>query len=113
MYPELNRVQQDEVVAAAAGNGKAAGSQAANFTATGDKRIMKIRDSRILVTGGCGLIGSTTIDLLLREHDAGARSSSSTISFAARLATSRRRCSDPRVELVQGDIRDVEHASTR
>ena len=30
---------------------------------------MKIRGSKILVTGGCGLIGSTTIDLLLRDHD--------------------------------------------
>ena len=29
---------------------------------------MKIDGSRILVTGGCGLIGSTTIDLLLRDH---------------------------------------------
>ena len=30
---------------------------------------MKIHGSKILVTGGCGLIGSTTIDLLLRDHD--------------------------------------------
>ena len=29
---------------------------------------MKIGGSKILVTGGCGLIGSTTIDLLLRDH---------------------------------------------
>jgi UDP-glucose 4-epimerase len=29
---------------------------------------MEINQSRILVTGGCGLIGSTTIDLLLREY---------------------------------------------
>ena len=29
---------------------------------------MKISGSKILVTGGCGLIGSTTIDLLLRDH---------------------------------------------
>ena len=29
---------------------------------------MHIDGTSILVTGGCGLIGSTTIDLLLREH---------------------------------------------
>jgi UDP-glucose 4-epimerase len=68
---------------------------------------MKIRDSRILVTGGCGLIGSTTIDLLLREHDPAkivifdnlVRGSTSNVEAALR---------DPRVELVQGDIRDIE-----
>ena len=30
---------------------------------------MNIDGANILVTGGCGLVGSTTIDLLLREHD--------------------------------------------
>ena len=30
---------------------------------------MQIDGASILVTGGCGLVGSTTIDLLLREHD--------------------------------------------
>ena len=29
---------------------------------------MNIDGASILVTGGCGLVGSTTIDLLLREH---------------------------------------------
>jgi len=29
---------------------------------------MELHGSRILVTGGCGLVGSTTIDLLLREY---------------------------------------------
>jgi UDP-glucose 4-epimerase len=29
---------------------------------------MNIDGARILVTGGCGLIGSTTIDILLREQ---------------------------------------------
>ena len=33
---------------------------------------MQISDSSILVTGGCGLIGSTTIDLLLRDYSPGA-----------------------------------------
>jgi len=28
---------------------------------------MKLDGAKILVTGGCGLVGSTTIDLLLRE----------------------------------------------
>ena len=33
---------------------------------------MDINGANILVTGGCGLIGSTTIDLLLRDHAPGA-----------------------------------------
>ena len=69
---------------------------------------MKIRDSKLLVTGGCGLIGSPTIDLLLREHDPAkivifdnlVRGSTSNVEAALR---------DPRVELVQGDIRDIKH----
>ena len=68
---------------------------------------MKIRGSKILVTGGCGLIGSTTIDLLLRDHDPAkivifdnlVRGSTANVEAALR---------DPRVELVQGDIRDIE-----
>ncbi len=28
---------------------------------------MKIDGANILVTGGCGLVGSTTVDLLLRD----------------------------------------------
>jgi UDP-glucose 4-epimerase len=68
---------------------------------------MNIRGSKILVTGGCGLIGSTTIDLLLRDHepekivifDNLVRGSTHNVEAALR---------DPRVELVQGDIRDIE-----
>jgi len=68
---------------------------------------MKIRGSKILVTGGCGLIGSTTIDLLLRDHepekiiifDNLVRGSTSNVETALQ---------DPRVELVQGDIRDID-----
>jgi UDP-glucose 4-epimerase len=68
---------------------------------------MKIRDSKILVTGGCGLIGSTTIDLLLRDHDPEkiiifdnlVRGSTANVETALK---------DPRVELVEGDIRDIE-----
>mgnify|MGYP006351355893 CR=1 FL=1 len=68
---------------------------------------MHIDGTRILVTGGCGLIGSTTIDLLLREHqpekivilDNLARGSLANVEAALK---------DPRVQLVRGDIRDAE-----
>jgi UDP-glucose 4-epimerase len=68
---------------------------------------MKIRGSKILVTGGCGLIGSTTIDILLRDHDPErivifdnlVRGSTANVATALQ---------DPRVELIQGDIRDIE-----
>jgi UDP-glucose 4-epimerase len=67
---------------------------------------LNISGSKILVTGGCGLIGSTTIDLLLREYDPAqivifdnlVRGSMHNVE--AMLA-------DPRVKLVKGDIRDV------
>lgn len=66
---------------------------------------MQINGSRIVVTGGAGLIGSTTIDLLLRDHDPArivilddlSRGTTENIDAALR---------DLRVELVQGDIRD-------
>ncbi|WP_085963474.1 NAD-dependent epimerase/dehydratase family protein [Bradyrhizobium sp. STM 3809] len=62
--------------------------------------------ARILVTGGCGLIGSTTIDLLLREHkpeqilifDNLSRGTTRNVTEALK---------DPRVKLIEGDIRDV------
>jgi UDP-glucose 4-epimerase len=68
---------------------------------------MNINSARILVTGGCGLIGSTTIDLLLREHqpekivilDNLARGSLANVEAALK---------DPRVHLVRGDIRDAD-----
>jgi UDP-glucose 4-epimerase len=68
---------------------------------------MQIDGARILVTGGCGLIGSSTIDLLLREHrpekiailDNLARGSMDNIAPALK---------DPRVQLVRGDIRDAD-----
>ena len=66
---------------------------------------MNIDHWKIVVTGGAGLIGSTTIDLLLREHascrivvmDNLSRGSAINIEAALR---------DPRVSLVQQDIRD-------
>jgi len=67
---------------------------------------MDIKGRRILVTGGAGLIGSTTIDQLLANHDPGrivvldnmTRGTTANIEQALR---------DPRLELVEGDIRDA------
>ena len=67
---------------------------------------MKIDGARILVTGGCGLIGSTTIDQLLRDHspaevvilDNLARGTMANVESAL---------ADPRVRLIRGDIRDM------
>jgi len=67
---------------------------------------MLIEGSRILVTGGYGLVGSTTIDLLLQHHkpekiiilDNLERGTIGNVDGALR---------DPRVELVKGDIRDI------
>ena len=63
--------------------------------------------STIVVTGGAGLIGSTTIDVLLASHDPKSivilddlsRGTRSNVEAALR---------DPRVGLVEGDIRDRE-----
>src|SRR5690242_18109571 len=67
---------------------------------------MHIDGARILVTGGCGLIGSATIDVLLARHsperfvilDNLARGSLRNVAGALQ---------DPRVELVRGDVRDA------
>ena len=66
---------------------------------------MNINQSTIAVTGGAGLIGSTTIDVLLNEYDPRriivfdnfSRGTRSNLEAALR---------DPRVTLVEGDIRD-------
>lgn len=68
---------------------------------------MNIDGANILITGGAGLIGSSTIDLLLRSHSPGrivildnlARGSMPNIRDAL---------ADPRVKFVQGDIRSTE-----
>jgi UDP-glucose 4-epimerase len=68
---------------------------------------MEINGASIMVTGGCGLIGSTTIDILLREYsparivilDNLVRGSLSNVEEALK---------DPRVTLVRGDIRDID-----
>jgi len=66
---------------------------------------VRIDQSTIVVTGGAGLIGSTTVDLLLNEHtprsvvifDNFSRGSRANIEHALR---------DPRVSVVEGDISD-------
>jgi UDP-glucose 4-epimerase len=66
---------------------------------------MKIDGANILVTGGCGLIGSTTIDQILQGYkparivilDNLARGSLANVTQAL---------NDPRVTLQRGDIRD-------
>ena len=68
---------------------------------------MEINGSSILVTGGCGLIGSTTIDRLVKDFSPARivildnlnRGTSANVEQALQ---------DPRVSLVIGDIRDLE-----
>jgi UDP-glucose 4-epimerase len=67
---------------------------------------MEINGANLLVTGGCGLIGSTTIDLLLKEY-APARVVILDNLVRGSLANVARTLEDPRVTLVRGDIRDV------
>jgi UDP-glucose 4-epimerase len=66
---------------------------------------MKIDGAKILVTGGCGLVGSTTIDLLLGEHDP-ARIVIVDNLERGTLGNVEGALADPRVTLVRGDIRD-------
>ena len=67
---------------------------------------MDINGSTIVVTGGAGLIGSTTIDALLHSWNPGRIIVFDNLSRGTRgnLEAALR---DPRVTLVEGDIRDV------
>ncbi len=75
---------------------------------------MNIHSSSILVTGGCGLIGSTTIDLLLREHSPARIVILDDLSRGS-LANVEQALNDKRVSLVRGDIRDADlvHSATK
>jgi UDP-glucose 4-epimerase len=67
---------------------------------------MQIDGAKILVTGGCGLIGSTTIDVLLRDYSPEKIVIFDNLSRGS-LGNVKDALNDPRVELIQGDIRDV------
>lgn len=66
---------------------------------------MEINGTNILITGGCGLVGSTTAELLLRDY-----SPESIIIFdnlsRGTIANVEKALNDPRVKLMQQDIRD-------
>jgi UDP-glucose 4-epimerase len=68
---------------------------------------MNIDGARILVTGGAGLIGSTTIDLLLRKY-APAQVVILDNLVRGTLANVERSLKDPRLSFVQGDICDID-----
>jgi UDP-glucose 4-epimerase len=75
---------------------------------------MRIDGAKILVTGGCGLVGSTTIDLLLRDHRPTGIVILDNLERGT-LANVEQALKDPRVTLVQGDIRDPQavHKATQ
>ncbi len=68
---------------------------------------MDIDGASILVTGGCGLIGSTTIDLLLQDFSP-ARIVILDNLIRGTLANVNEALRDPRVTLMRGDIRDLD-----
>lgn len=68
---------------------------------------MNIHNSSILITGGCGLIGSTTIDLLLRDHSPARIVILDNLNRGTQ-ANVERALKDPRVSLVRGDVRDID-----
>jgi UDP-glucose 4-epimerase len=68
---------------------------------------MDIKGASILVTGGCGLIGSTTVDLLLQEHAPGRIVIFDNLNRGT-LGNVEQALTDRRVSLVRGDIRDVD-----
>jgi UDP-glucose 4-epimerase len=68
---------------------------------------MDINNSNILVTGGCGLVGSTTIDLLLRDYSPKRIIILDNLSRGT-MANVESVINDPRIEFVQGDVRDYD-----
>jgi len=66
---------------------------------------VRIDQSTIVVTGGAGLIGSTTIDVLLAEHDPRSIVIFDDFSRGTH-ANIERALQDPRVSVIAGDIRD-------
>src|SRR5689334_12636702 len=68
---------------------------------------MEINGASILVTGGAGLIGSTTVDLLLR-HYAPARIVVFDNLVRGSLSNLKSALLDKRVSLVRGDVRHNE-----
>jgi UDP-glucose 4-epimerase len=68
---------------------------------------MELNGSQILVTGGCGLVGSTTIDLLLKDYGPARIVILDNMSRGT-LANIKHALKDPRVTLTNGDIRDAE-----
>jgi UDP-glucose 4-epimerase len=71
---------------------------------------MKIDGANIMITGGCGLIGSTTIDLLLRDFSP-AKIVILDNLIRGTLANVEEALKDSRVTLVRGDIRDIDMVS--
>jgi UDP-glucose 4-epimerase len=67
---------------------------------------MKLDGATIVVTGGAGLIGSTTIELLLQRHSPGRIVVFDNLSRGTP-ANLEKALADPRVELVEGDVRDA------
>src|SRR5499427_114427 len=68
---------------------------------------MNIDGANILVTGGCGLVGSTTIDLLLRDSAPNRIVILDNLNRGS-LGNVEEVLKDPRVTLVKGDIRDID-----
>ncbi len=68
---------------------------------------MNIDGARVLVTGGAGLIGSTTIDMLLREHDCAQVVIFDNLARGT-LANVEHALKDSRVCFIRGDICDAD-----
>ena len=63
---------------------------------------------RVLVTGGCGFIGSHLVRRLLREHPALEVVTLDALTYAGRRENLEEALEDPRHRLVVGDIRDAD-----